>query len=71
MQGRACLHRAAGGHGAGEASKELGVVKQALIEVLGQVGVRQAPVPILHDVPAVHDRAKDVAQVLPGHLASR
>ena len=62
---RACLHGAAGRCGAGKAGEELGVIEQALVEVLGQVGVRQAAVPVLDDVPAVHDGPKDVAQVLP------
>lgn len=65
---RARLHRAAGGHRPGKAGKELGIVEQAFVEVFGQVGVRQPTVPVLHNVPAIHDLAKDVAQVLPGNL---
>mmetsp|Transcript_10302 Transcript_10302/g.22116 ORF Transcript_10302/g.22116 Transcript_10302/m.22116 type:complete len:1096 (-) Transcript_10302:3570-6857(-) len=54
--------------GRDEAGEHLQALQQLLVHVLEQVCVGQAPVPVLNDVAAVHDLAKDVAQVIPWHL---
>ena len=58
-------------HGVGrskEGREHLHAFQQGLIEVLEQVGIGQAPVPVLHDVPAIHDLPKDISQVIPWDL---
>lgn len=37
-------------------------------DVFAQVGAAQPPVPVVCDVPSVHDLTKEVAEVIPRHL---
>eukprot|EP00968_Pinguiococcus_pyrenoidosus_P014248 scaffold1298_cov257-Pinguiococcus_pyrenoidosus.AAC.6 len=47
----------------------LGLVQQLVFHVEVQVGVRQQPVVVVHDVTSVHDLAEDVLEIRPGDLA--
>jgi len=51
-----------------EARVELHALQQQLIHETEQVCIAQATVPVLYNVAAVHDLAKDVAQVFPRNL---
>ena len=58
-------------HGIGrseEGREHLHALQQHLIEVLEEVGIGQAPVPILNNVAPIHDLPKDVPEVIPRHL---
>ena len=54
-----------------ECREHLHAFQQGLIEVLEEVSIGQAPVPVLHNVTTIHDLSKDVSQVIPRHLQAR
>ena len=43
-------------------------VEHVRVHVLLEVGATQATVPVVGDVPAVHDLAEQIAQILPRHF---
>lgn len=57
--------------GCGVTGEHLHAFQQALVEVLEQVSHGKAPVPVLNNVAAIHDLAKHVPQIVPGHLQRR
>ena len=64
--GYLAVRESAGGRA--EAGEKLQAIREALVEVLEQVRGGQAPIPVLHDVTAVHDLSEDIPHVLPRDL---
>lgn len=59
------------GHGIGrceEGWKHLHTLQQSFIEVLEEVCIGQASIPVLYNVTTVHDLPKDVPQIIPRNL---
>ena len=46
------------------------LVKQLISHEIQQILLRHAAVPVIHNVPTIHDLAKDVSQVIPWNLHS-
>ena len=58
-------------HGVGrceEGREHLHALQQCFVEVLEEVGIGQAPVPVLYNVTSIHDLPKDVPQIIPRNL---
>lgn len=45
-------------------------VEQVLVHVLAEVGVAETTVPVVNDVPTVHDFSENVDQILEGHFGA-
>ena len=48
-----------------EGWKHFHAFQQSLVEILEEISIGEASVPVLHNVTSVHDLSKNVSQIIP------